>query len=213
MGQVRKVGDVYYIEFYARGLMYSQIAGPDLAAAEKLLEQTEAKIAGGEALTVERHIDIPVFFQQFMAYAGKEWGARTAKRFEDLIAHFSAFLGKQPGVRKLAHITPSVIEAYKASRSPSTKPHLVNFSILLLREVMEYGIKLGFINDNPTLHVRLLPVCHRRHPSTKRHQKAKELLANNVTIAKAAKLMGIKDIARIMYYADLVPVLRPEMYG
>ena len=65
LGQIRKIKDVFYIEFYARGLLYSQIAGNDIIQAQKLLNQVEEKIARGEGLTVIRHIELPDFFDRF----------------------------------------------------------------------------------------------------------------------------------------------------
>ena len=214
MGQIRKVGETYYIEFYARGLMYSQIAGTDLTAAQKLLEETEKTIAGGEALTVVRHIDLSVFLDQFMVYAAQEFGPKSATRFKALIEHFQDFLKWQcPNVKELAQITPSVLEAYKASRLPLTKPHLVNFSFLLLREILDYGIKLGFINDNPTVHVRLLKLQDRSFPQTKRAQMARELLTKGIGLGKACQLLKVTDIGRVMYFANLIPLSREDMYN
>ncbi len=214
MGQIRKVGDTYYIEFFARGLMYSQIAGPDLAAAQQLLEKTEATIAGGEALTIERHIDLAVFFEQFIAYAGQEFGERSARRFAEAISHIQVFLKQQyPQTTKLAQLTPGIMEGYKAFLSASTKPHLVNFTILLMREMFEYGIKIGFLNDNPSLHVRLLPLPVKKLPVTKRYAVAKELLGKGTGIGKVAKLLGLTDLAQTMYYANLIPLNREDMYN
>jgi len=48
MGQIRKINEVYYIEFYARGLLYSQVAGNNLENAQTLLAQVEEKIAAGK---------------------------------------------------------------------------------------------------------------------------------------------------------------------
>jgi hypothetical protein len=214
MGEILKINGTYYIEFYARGLKYSQIAGPDLAAAQKLLAETEAKIAGGESLTVVRLIELPAFFDQFLRFAGEEFGPRTHRRFADLIGHFQDFLStRHPSLLYLSQITPSIVEDYKSSRRPSSKPHLVNFSILLLREMLEHGIKLGFINDNPTIHVRLLNKGQRELKLTKRCQSAGELLSKGVGIGKASKLLGLSDIARVMYYANFVPLSREDMYN
>ena len=214
MGQIRKVGDTYYIEFYARGLMYSKIAGSDLAAAQKLLEETEKMIAGGEALTVVRRIDLPVFFDQFIGYARKEFGPKSAARFQALIEHFQKFLKRQyPNLDQLAEITPSVLEAYKASRLASTKPHLVNFSILLLKDMLDYGIKIGFINDNPSAHVRLLKSPSRTLPPTARGRLARELLAKGTGLGKASKLLRLSDVGRMMHYANLIPLSREDMYN
>jgi integrase len=49
----------------------------------------------------------------------------------------------------------------KASRTASGQPiktHVVNLTLFLLRDILEYAITCGYMHDNPTLHVRLLPV-------------------------------------------------------
>lgn len=212
MGQIRKVGDIYYIEFYARGLMYSQVAGPDPIAAQKLLEAIEAKIAGGEALTVVREIDLPVFFEQFFIYGRSEFGPKSSQRFLDLTLHFQNFLNAQyPAITKLSQVTPNLFEGYKAFLAAHQKPAMVNFSILLLREMMEYGIKLDFINDNPTLHVRLLPMSLKRRAKTRRYQLAGELLRKAVPMGKVFKALQLSDIAKMMYFAHLIPLSSEEL--
>jgi len=214
MGTIRKVGDIYYIEFYARGLLYAQAAGPDPVSAQKLLEQTEAKIAGGEAMTVAREIDLAVFFEQFLSIIRQGFSPRTVERFSRAIAHFKTFLKTQyPNVSRLSQVTPSVIESYKVFLMSSAKPVLVNFSILLLREALEHGIKSGFINDNPTLHVRLLPWPVRQRPATRRYRLARELFSKGASFGKTFELLRLPDIGRMVYYANLIPLSREDMYN
>ena len=221
MGQIRKVGEVYYIEFYARGLLYSQVAGPDPVAAQNLLEATEAKIAGGEALTVVREIDLVVFWLEFLKEIQNQYTSRTVQRFASTIAHFDAFLKVHcPQVTKLSQVTPSVIEAYKVEliKQHKTKrrkfnPKIVNLTILLLRETMEYGIKIGFSNDNSTLHIRLLPIPKANHPVTPRLKLAQELSAKGVGFVKVYAILKLSDIAKMMYYANLIPLSREDIYN
>ena len=213
MGQISKIGDTYYIEFYARGLLYSKVAGSDRAAAERLLKETEETIASGEALTIVREIDLPVFVQQFYIYASQEFSARTVIRFKLTGEHFTSFLIKQyPMAIHLSNITPSVIETYKLFLAATVRPKVVNFTLLLLREMMEHGIKLGFIHDNPTLHVQLLPLPNKRRPLTKRYQLAKEFLVKMGSFGRVFRLLKLNDIARMMYFSDLIPLSREEMY-
>ena len=214
MGTVRKIGDEYFIEFFARGLKYQQKIGPDPVRAEQALKEIEAQIARGEALTIVREIDLAVFWEQFFVYAGDEFGSKTADRFMEVIVHFKAFLNRQyPDVHQLSKITPSIFEAYKKDLVSSSRPILVNFTILLFREMMEYGIKLGFINDNPTLHTRLLPWPARNFPKTKRYEFVRGLLAKGTSLGRICKVLPLSDIARIMYYRNLIPLSREDMYN
>jgi site-specific recombinase XerD len=208
LGNIRQINGVYYIEFYARGLLYSQVAGQSLEEAQRLLSQVEEKIAGGEALTITRYIDLPDFFERFLSQARGERSPKTVGRFSSVIKHFSSFLKSDfSQVTQLSQITPAVLESYKAYLVKTQKPKMANFTVLLIREILEFGIKLGFINDNPSLHLRLLPwsrAAQRR--STPRHELAKQLLSKGIGLAKCAQLMGLTDMARLMYFADLIPL-------
>jgi hypothetical protein len=217
LGQIRKINDVYYIEFYARGLLYSQIAGVHLEQAQKLLQQVEEKIAGGEALTIARLIDLPDFFERFLAQAVSQYpySSKSITRFTTTIKHFSGFLEQNfPQARRLDQLTPVIIESYKAYLIKTQKTKIVNLSILLIRDILEFGIKLGFINDNPSLHVRLLPwpkTPERR--LTDRYNKAKELLPQGIGIGKFVQLLKLPDITRVIYFANLIPLSREDVYN
>ncbi len=215
MGQIRKINDVYYIEFYARGLLYSQIAGPHLEEAQKLLQQVEEKIAGGEALTIVRHIDLLDFYERFLAEARAQYSPKTVRRFESTIKHFSGFLENNfTQAHQLAQLTPAIIESYKAYLVKTQKLKVTNLTILLIRDVLEFGIKLGFLNDNPSLHVRLLawPKVPERKP-TARYNKAKQLLPKGLGLGKFAQLLNLPDVSRTIYYAHLIPLSREDAYN
>ena len=214
MGTIRKIDNVYYIEFHARGLLYSQVAGPSLEEAQKLLNQVEEKIAGGEALTIVRHIDLPDFYERFLSQAREQYAPKTVKRFATTIEHFSDFLITDfPQIRQLAQLTPVILESYKGYLAKTQKIKIVNLSILLVRDVLEYGIKLGFLNDNPSLHVRLL--AWPKNPERKltdRYNMASQLLPKGLGLGKFAQLLKLPDISRAIYYSNLIPLSREDAY-
>ncbi len=182
MGDIRKINDEYYIEFHARGLLYQQKAGKDIGRARQLLSEVESKIQQGEMGTLVRDVDIDIFFQTFLESARKEYALKSFRRFEAVIEDFHRFLKKEfSKVTKLSGVTPAVIDSYRAfliKPAPSSpKPKLVNFTLLLLRVVLEHGLKLGYINDNPTLHVRFSKLPQRRCPVTLTDQDMERLLA------------------------------------
>jgi len=160
MGNVRKIGDEYYIEFYAKGLLYQQKAGPDKAKAKKLLRDTEQRIEQGEMRTIERDVDVDVFFQKFEEEHRRVHPPLSWARYEKILSGFQSFLKKKcPQVEKLSQITPPVMEQhreYLLTHVPKVLPDEINLNILLIRDALEYGIKLGYINDNPTLHTRFV---------------------------------------------------------
>lgn len=164
MGTVRKMGQEYFIEFEARGLKYQQKAGADEPAAWKLLSEIEEKIACGEVGIVVRDVLVPAFLEDFLSTAATRYPAQTMNRFKSTANHFQEFLETQfRHVEVLSQITPKIVEAYKAQLRKASRrnefppnPKVINLTLLLLREIFEHGIRLGFLNDNPGLHVDFL---------------------------------------------------------
>lgn len=214
MGQIHKVGDVYYIEFQARGLTYSQVAGNRRQDAERLLEKIESQIADGESLTTVRQIDLDVFICHAEAYLDAHFSPLSKGRFLKLWQHWRVFLSKEyPHVRQLSELTPAMVESYKVFLSASLPPKHVNFSLLLLREILEYGIRTGFINDNPSLHTSLLQTKNVRRPETLRARTARDLLARSVSLQKVCSILKLKDVARVMYWSNFIPLIREDVYN
>ena len=215
MGQIRKINDIYYIEFHARGLLYSQVGGSTLEEAQKLLGQVEEKIAQGEALTIVRYIDLPDFYERFLSDAKTQFSSLSVGRFSSTIKHFNGFLQEYfPQVGRLDCLTPAIIESYKVYLAKTQKPTAVNLTILLLRDILEFGIKLGFLNDNPSLHVRLQTWTGRRTlKETPRYKLAGQLLSKGTGLARTAQLLKLADIARMIYYANLIPLSREDVWG
>ena len=62
-----------------------------------------------------------------------------------------------------------------------------------MRDILEFGIKLGFINDNPSLHVRLLPWPRLlKRKGTPRYKLAKQLLSQGVGLGKLTQLFKFR---------------------
>jgi hypothetical protein len=213
MGQIKKVGDLYYIEFYARGLMYTQAAGSTEEAARKMLEQVESTIAQGESLTVVREMELDVFFEEFEEYASLKFSPKSLLRFKSAWKHWMAFLGAAyPYITKIAEVTPVVVESYKVALLKTSRPKVTNFTLLLLREILDYGIRIGFINDNPSLHITLVGV-----PTIARNDKrsavARDLLGRSLSLEKVYAILKLKDVAQVMYWANFIPLKRMDVYN
>ncbi len=184
MGDIRKINDEYYIEFHARGLLYRQKAGKDIARARQLLREVESRIQQGEMGTLVRDVDVDIFFQTFLENARQEYVPRSFRRFEALIGNFHGFLKKEfQKLTKLSGVTPAVIDSYRAfliKPAPSSpKFQLVNFTLLLLRVVFDHGLKLGYSNDNPTLHACFCKVAIPRRPLTLTDRDIEALLKDH----------------------------------
>ena len=162
MGQVHKIGNEYYIEFYARGLLYQQKAGEDYEAAVKMLADVESKIKTGEMGTLVRDIDLDIFLKMFLDEVQEKHSVKTFKRFKLTVEYFQKFLSvKYPHLKKLSEVTPVVIENFRSylmtqpkRQDLPIKPTLMNFTLVLLEDVLIYAIKLGYLNDNPMVHTR-----------------------------------------------------------
>jgi hypothetical protein len=214
MGQIRKVGEMYYIEFYARGLMYSQVAGTSEEEAQKLLAEVQSKIAQGESLTIVREIDLDVFFERFLGYAKEKFSDKSLKRFTSLWKHWIRFLNQDyPHIHKLSQITPVVVESYKVALTKTSKPKIANLTILLLREILEYGIRIGFINDNPTLHISLLKLPLTKERTGPRSLMAKDLLKRSLPLEKVYSILKLTDVAQIMFWSNFIPLKREDIYS
>lgn len=190
MGTIKKIGAEYYIEFEARGLKYQQKAGPDEAAARRLLEEVEGKIKKGEMGVLIRDADIDIFLADFIQFAGEQHSPRSLKRFQSVAVHFHNFLKKErPHAVKLSQITPVVLEQYKDYLNKSGKlpvrtanrEKLINLSFFLLFEIFQYAIKLGYLNDNPALHIRLLKIPAGPRPSGLTERERQMFFAANGT--------------------------------
>lgn len=174
MGTVRKIGEEYYIEFYARGLLYQQKAGRNKGAAERLLKDVEGKIQAGEMGIIVRDADMDIFFATFLEHCRAEYGPRTYRRFESVAAHFQEYCaGKLPKLKKISAVTPGVIEQYRVylirgstESQPSVRPEIVNLTLFLLKIIFDHAIKLGFLNDNPLVHTRRADAKNPKVPRT-----------------------------------------------
>ena len=169
MGKVKKIGDEYFIEFYARGLLYQQKGGKDFKKAQALLKEIEDKIQQGEMGTIVRDVDVDVFFETFKDHNRDKYPLKTFQRYLSTIGHFYQWLGLNlRTIRKLSQITPSVIEQYRSAlikeqKNGKIKPKKINLTLLILKDVFRYGITLGYINDNPCFHAKWVEVKHQYH--------------------------------------------------
>ena len=202
MGKVLKIGDNYYIEFEARGLKYQQKAGDSEEQALAMLASTEAKIRQGEMNAVVRDVPVAVFRKDFSDFAVLSYPSKTTRRLESATAHFFNFVASNYfEATLLSNITPKVIEDYKFTLTTGgTKPWVVNFTLLLLREMFQYAIKLGYLNDNPTLHIRFVLDSRKPNRKDENNKEIQAFLAKGVTIFRLAQLLEFNDVLKSMRF-------------
>lgn len=165
MGQVKKIGQEYYIEFFARGLKYQQKVGTNFQTAQQALLTIEAKIARGEAALIERDVDWDIFFEDFLKEMMLVHSVKTLTRYRQTVEHFTQFLNAQySNLKKLSEITPAVVEHYrdfllkKGCTQKKIRARIINLTLLILRDLFEFARKLGYLNDNPAIHADYLSV-------------------------------------------------------
>lgn len=200
MGTIHKIGDTYYIEFEARGLKYQQKAGDDEVKARELLAATEEKIRRGEMSAVVRDVPIEIFVKDFAEFSVKNYPPRTDSRLQAALKHFTDFLARQyPNLFLLSVVTPKIIEEYKFFYARGgSKPWRINFTLLLLREIFEYAIKMGYLNDNPTLHIRCVQDKRKVPLWVTNDRLTLEVLEKGISLFILAKLLKTKDILKVM---------------
>ncbi|MCA9406900.1 MAG: hypothetical protein KC684_10200 [Candidatus Omnitrophica bacterium] len=223
MGKVVKINGEYYVEFYGNGLLFRKKAGTDRALAEKILAEIEATTPQGVMDVPALDVEISILDGEYRAYVQEYCPPQTQQRFLTVLDDFLMFLKEDfPQITTLSGLTPKIIEAYKVRLIKNNlKEHSVNFVLLLLRNIFEFTIMKSWLNDNPTLHLKLFKT-QRRVPKTEGDSPllgissaplaeklrsrievntiAKELLSRHVDMIKVARFLNIKDIARMMYY-------------
>ena len=178
MGSVIKIGDDYYIEFFARGLRYRRNGGKHEEEARQLLGEIEGKIQKGETTIVALEINIDQFFTDYLIDVQKSVEVRSFDRYKSAALHFQEFTQNHfSGQAKLSAVTPSVIENYRAHLSKDhVSPNIINFTLLLLRSMLDHAINCGYLNDNPTLHAKLVSTAQKPAPRTLTHAQWETVL-------------------------------------
>ena len=194
MGNIRKIGNDYFIEFYARGLLYQKKSGKDKQKAQQLLKDTEEKIKGGESNLVIPRISVDQFLTDVLNKIRLEHTSLTFYRYESVANHFKKFcLAISSKKLELSDVTPNIIEEYRLSLindsegAIKVRPRTVNFTLLLLKDILGYAINLGYLNDNPTLHIKLVDVVHGALPRVLTGEETAQFL-NNLSV-------DLKDVA------------------
>ena len=200
MATIKKVGDEYFVEFYGNGLLFQKWAGKNLEYAEKMCVEIEESLKReGTSIFTVKEADFDIFYDEFCAWAQKEHFSKTYKRFKTVFDSFRCFFKAQyPDAKKIKIITPFVIEQFKEqllSQQPPLKPQAINFQLYLLRFIFEDAIKRGYLNDNPTLHVKFYGLKHSYYKKFTSFEKmteiAQSLCEPAKTIARTILFTGL----------------------
>ena len=147
---VYKVGDVWYIDYYAQGRRVREPASKRKAEAEEMLEARKTDIKRGEFnLPGQGKIKFERFAnEKYMPYAkiNKRSWLRDEISLKHLIPHFKGM--------PLSRINPLHIEDYKRKRLDKVKPSTINRELTLLKFMFSLAKKWKFANENPVKEVK-----------------------------------------------------------
>ncbi len=172
MGNLRKRGNNWYIDFYANGKRVRKKVGKSKKVAELALKDAEVKVARNEYGFSQTEIAINEFFDKFLEYSQTNHSVNTTKRYRAVIDNFKSFLEENGEVALLSKITPEHIDQYKTFRKNSwinpngvpvdddsskteftrkgAKSKTINFEIDTLRTIFNIAIKWDYLKSNPT---------------------------------------------------------------
>ncbi len=166
MGQIRKIGNDYYVEFYGNGLLFQKKAGGDLLVAEEMLKSIESQMTNTQVGKETTHIAISDFFENYLQYSLRISTRITFDRFQSTVQHFKKYLKEHyPRLERLYEVTPKVIESYRVFLIKSQGKYrchvterIINLTLFLLKNTFDVAIAKGHLNDNPCQHVKFLAV-------------------------------------------------------
>ena len=173
MVEIQKKGEEYFVEYHAQGLTFAKCAGTDLSLAEKLKEEIKSSYPDNiEDMYEVRDDAIDDFLKSFRSFAKVDLPKKTYFRYMSVLDHFEDFLNHNISKdRKMKEITPALIEKYKgyilklrSFNEGRVKPKMINFTFYILKDILDYAIKLGCLNDNPVLHIKVLTDHHGSYP-------------------------------------------------
>ncbi|MGE0267545.1 MAG: tyrosine-type recombinase/integrase [Candidatus Omnitrophota bacterium] len=167
MGRILEINGEYYVEFYGNGLRFQKKAGPSYEEAVRKLKSIEESLETSALKVDPAAVTVDLFRERYLSFCEQVHPPKTAARFKQTLAHFMRFLEPHlSGDRYLPEITPRMIELYKESllKQYPYRPHLVNFTLYLIRDILQYCITLGWLNDNPTLHTPFLKTSRKYSP-------------------------------------------------
>ena len=212
MAEIKKIGDEFFVEYYAQGLLFHKKGGKTLPEAEVVLKKIEDSLPDQHKWYRVREDKVDQVFQNFLQIIQNDFPDATYLRFKNLSEHFRKFLALIfPDYQLISHVTPHVVSRYSQylieelkGISDRQKVRHVNFSLLLLSEVFTQAISWGALNDNPVLHVKPFRrdlLSHPRQPPSLKNEKIRQLIANGVSFIRIMQLVGIKDIGCMSYFS------------
>jgi len=169
---IYKVGETWYIDYYADGRRIREVVGEKKSEARAALEARKGEIRTGKFhFKEEKRILFEKFADEYMEYAKlnkKSW-LRDEISLKHLIPHFKGM--------SLLKINPKHIEDYKRKRLDKVKPATVNRELTLLKFMFSLARKWKYANENPVKEVKFF--------------QERQLIIHTLNKEEAIKLMAV----------------------
>ncbi len=195
---VYRRGDVYWYDFWFRGLRYRESTGlTNKQAATDVQSIRRAELAEGRAGIVRKE-PCPQFEEfvnnDFLPWSEKQHAAhpRTHLRYKVSCNRLVKCFGKL----LLDAITTSGVESFKLERSEEVSPAGTNRDLAALRSMLNYATRKGLINRNPVQGVKLLSEPPGRMRIVSQEEQRKYL-------AKASQ--PLRDVATMILETGMRP--------
>ncbi|MFH1492777.1 MAG: site-specific integrase [Candidatus Omnitrophota bacterium] len=125
--------------------------------AELALKDIEVKIAKQEIGFDIKDDTLAKLFEEYSVYSKTNHAPNSIKRNRAAVDNFKRFLNYHPFLTKISHITPKILEDYKAFRKKEeAQNRTVNLELGVIRFMFNLAIKWGFALHNPMKEVFFL---------------------------------------------------------
>ena len=188
---VYKRGRVYWYNFVFQGQRIRESTGlSNKTVALRAEAIRRAELAEGRAGIVRRKPS-PIFEAfvkvEFLPWSERQHEAkpRTHQRYEVAAKQLNAFFGKMP----LDLITSGHVEKFKLKRAGEVSPAASNRELAMLRFMLNFAIRQGYIVRNPVCGIRFLPEGPGRMRVVSHEEEEKYLSAANSLLRDIATLM------------------------
>jgi len=155
----RKDSSVWYVAYYQNGKRFVERVGKNKKAAEYRLHEIELEHVRGE---ITFYTDRPIldFIQKFRIHLETKLNSEAYyKRVEVIINNFVKYMINN-NIKTIGEISFEVLDAYMAARLSvdNIKPKTMNMELDYIRNLLNYGINLGYVKNNPALKLKRLRV-------------------------------------------------------
>jgi integrase len=178
MGQIRKRGDYWYVDFYVGSKRYRKRISKSKALAELALKDFEVKAERNQLGFLEKkEISLGEFVKQFLAYSATNNRSSTTNRYRSAIDNFLKFIKTETKVVRLGDVTHETLEKYKAWRKSvpvaknggnpervkkpgavrkGAKSYTVNFELTTFKTMFILAVKWKYLETSPAEGVKQL---------------------------------------------------------